>query len=220
MKKFAFTFIMMAVLFPALASAGSMEARQKERAFDRLLERFSMLFRAEIEHQKSVMKPAEPAVPSPVNQTEQPVVTKPVTKPVSEKPNTGVIDVRPITTKPETKPTSSSPSVVKPDVTRPVAKPDTSVVKPDASEGKVYEDMQITYWWGKVNKHREGSKWVSDPDGVSGANIDMLKTCKKWYANSIGVKEHKNYTIYDWHNRGNLGGFESTRMAYYCVQSK
>ena len=35
---------------------------------------------------------------------------------------------------------------------------------------------QIMYWWGKVNQHvdsRTGA-WVTDPDGVSGADIDWV----------------------------------------------
>lgn len=79
---------------------------------------------------------------------------------------------------------------------------------------------RIAYWWGKVNQHVDTSGiWVTDPDGKSGANLDKLSYCQKWYPNTVSVKPYKNETIYGWRNRGNLGGpFTSTKLSYECVQ--
>ncbi len=88
----------------------------------------------------------------------------------------------------------------------------------DKDESKIDSGMQIMYWWGKVNQHMEKGDWETDPDGVSGADLDMLTYCKKWYPNSIAVKENKLVTTDGWKNRGNLSEFTSTKMSYYCVQ--
>jgi len=79
---------------------------------------------------------------------------------------------------------------------------------------------KIAYWWGKVNQHiGENGTWMTDPDGVSGANLDKLAYCQKWYPNTISVKSYKNETISDWRNRGNVGGpFTNTKQSYECVQ--
>ena len=82
----------------------------------------------------------------------------------------------------------------------------------------------ISYWSGKVNQHistvagTQGS-WITDSDGVSGANLDKLTYCKKWWPNTTSVVEFGNQTLTEWRNAGNVGGpFTSTKMAYQCVQ--
>lgn len=47
---------------------------------------------------------------------------------------------------------------------------------------------RISYWWGKVNAHRDsGGSWTKDADCTSGANIDPLTYCKKFYPNTTSV---------------------------------
>ena len=81
----------------------------------------------------------------------------------------------------------------------------------------------ISLWSGKVNQHistvagTQGS-WVTDPDGVSGANIDTLTYCKKWYPNTVSVTPFQNQTLVNWQDRGNVGKYTSEKMAYQCVQ--
>lgn len=81
----------------------------------------------------------------------------------------------------------------------------------------------ISYWYGKVNQHISNvadtnKSWVTDPDGVSGADLDMLTYCKKWYPNTTSVVPFKNQTLDSWKDAGNVGAYKSTRMAYSCVQ--
>lgn len=79
---------------------------------------------------------------------------------------------------------------------------------------------RISVWSGKVNQHVDidSSEWQTDPDGSSGAGIDKLTYCKKWYPNTASVVEYKNETINSWHNGGNTGNYVSTKMSYKCVQ--
>ena len=83
----------------------------------------------------------------------------------------------------------------------------------------------ISYWWGKVNQHTNPglnnvnlNKWETDPDGVSGANLDKLTYCKKWFPNTTAVTEFMNQTLVDWKERGNVNNWTSVKMAYKCVQ--
>jgi len=78
---------------------------------------------------------------------------------------------------------------------------------------------RIAYWWGKVNQHTEEGIWKTDPDGRSGANIDMLTYCKKWYPDTIKINEYKSETI-EFKSAGNKGSYISTRTSYECVQSE
>ncbi len=84
--------------------------------------------------------------------------------------------------------------------------------------GDVDKDMQIMYWWGKVNRHLDDKEWVSDPDGTSGASIDKLAYCKKWYPHSIGVRQNTLVTASGWHDAGNVNEYTSIKMSYYCLQ--
>jgi hypothetical protein len=79
---------------------------------------------------------------------------------------------------------------------------------------------RIAYWSGKVNQHvdiRTGA-WMTDPDGRSGATINMLTYCKKWYPATTSVVPYRLETITTWRNAGNTGGpFTSTKQSYQCV---
>ena len=78
---------------------------------------------------------------------------------------------------------------------------------------------RIMYWWGKVNQHIDNTGvWQTDPDGVSGANLDKITYCKKWYPKTIKVIDHKLETIDKWKERGNKNNWTSTKMSMKCVQ--
>lgn len=79
---------------------------------------------------------------------------------------------------------------------------------------------RINYWWGKVNQHVDLEKgaWVTDPDGVSGADLDKLTYCKKWYPETVSVRDYKSETINGWRERGNVNFWPSTKLSTECVQ--
>lgn len=78
---------------------------------------------------------------------------------------------------------------------------------------------RVSYWWGKVNQHINTATgvWETDPDGVSGADLDMLTYCKKWYPNTVSYEAYKTETFYGWREAGNNGGYTSTKPSYKCV---
>lgn len=79
--------------------------------------------------------------------------------------------------------------------------------------------QRIAYWWGKVNQHvDEKGNWVTDPDGKSGANINKLTYCKKWYPNTVSVKSYLTETIFDWKAAGNRGSYPKNVTSDQCVQ--
>ncbi len=85
---------------------------------------------------------------------------------------------------------------------------------------------EVTFWQGKVNGHIDGNGvWVTDPDGVSGAEIDHLSYCNKWYPNTVSVQNAGLKTLSFWKNRGNVdysdgvndGPYTSLKMTYECI---
>jgi len=96
------------------------------------------------------------------------------------------------------------------------------VAPPAVSPITVTSDLtpRISYWSGKVNQHVDvdAGEWVTDPDGSSGAGIDQLTYCKKWYPNTTSVVSYQNENINAWHGAGNVGDYASTKMSYQCVQ--
>jgi len=78
---------------------------------------------------------------------------------------------------------------------------------------------RVAFWSGKVNQHTEDGVWKTDSDGISGAGVDKLDYCRKFYPNTLEVKEYKEETISDWKEMGNKGSYTSTKMSYECVQS-
>lgn len=79
---------------------------------------------------------------------------------------------------------------------------------------------RIMYWYGKVNQHIDVNtgKWLTDPDGVSGANLDKLTYCRKWFPKTTRVEDYKIETINSWHDRGNVSKYLSTKMSTKCVE--
>ena len=79
----------------------------------------------------------------------------------------------------------------------------------------------IMYWGGKVNQHVDSisGAWMTDSDGVSGADLDMLIYCQKWYPDTTSVVPGIEQTISTWQDRGNLNNYTNTKISYQCVQS-
>ncbi len=78
---------------------------------------------------------------------------------------------------------------------------------------------KIMYWPGKINQHWDisGQKWISDPDGVSGADISEGVYCKKWYPEFSGsLVGHAPETINTWQD---LSGviYSGTRVSIECL---
>ena len=76
---------------------------------------------------------------------------------------------------------------------------------------------RISYWTGKVNTHYENGSWVSDPDDISGANIDMLEYCKKWWENSVDVKLRAQKEIIPFKVSGESTEYLDERPVHECV---
>ncbi len=77
---------------------------------------------------------------------------------------------------------------------------------------------RIAYWYGKVNQHVDAQgNWMTDPDGRSGATIDKLTYCKKWYPNTTSVIPYISEKI-TWYSAGNVNPFEYPQISDKCVQ--
>ena len=76
---------------------------------------------------------------------------------------------------------------------------------------------RISYWWGKVNQHFENGAWATDPDGSSGANIDMLQYCQKWWPDTVSVQELPERESIIFYNAGNSGYFPTIKPVFECV---
>jgi len=87
---------------------------------------------------------------------------------------------------------------------------------------KIDVTPRVMFWYGKVNQHWNATKnaWETDADGVSGANVDKLEYCKKYYPNTTKVDEHKMETTDTWKAAGNTGSYTSTKMSYKCIEGE
>lgn len=90
---------------------------------------------------------------------------------------------------------------------------------PSAGSNCAGSGYRIAYWYGLVNQHlNENNVWVTDPDGVSGANLDKLAYCQKWYPHTIGIKDGQYETISSWRERNNIGGpYTSAVTTIECI---
>src|SRR5687768_5013588 len=79
---------------------------------------------------------------------------------------------------------------------------------------------RIMYWYGKVNQHFDpySGVWQTDPDGRSGADLDMLAYCRRWYPATIAVRPFAEETITTWREAGNIGEHTATQLSHECVQ--
>ena len=81
------------------------------------------------------------------------------------------------------------------------------------------EVPRIMFWLGKVNQHwdLDKNKWMTDEDGTSGADLNKLVYCQKFYANTVKAIEYKEETTDTWRTEGNVGEYTSKKMSYRCV---
>ena len=86
------------------------------------------------------------------------------------------------------------------------------------ADGTAADVPRISYWWGKVNQHIENGQWTTDPDGTSGANLDMLQYCQKWYPDTVSVVELPERESIVFYNAGNNGYFPTIKPVFECVQ--
>jgi len=77
---------------------------------------------------------------------------------------------------------------------------------------------KISYWSGKVNQRSVNDVWMTDPDGTSGANIDMLVYCQKFWPDTISVALLPDRETITFQAGGNTGAHVSTRNVFECVQ--
>ncbi|MGV8171369.1 MAG: hypothetical protein ACP5OA_01615 [Candidatus Woesearchaeota archaeon] len=84
---------------------------------------------------------------------------------------------------------------------------------------RINNTPRIAYWYGKVNQHINitTGTWETDPDGISGADIDILTYCRKWYPNTVDVTEYNIEYISGWRERGNVNYYNSTKQTYKCI---
>ncbi len=83
----------------------------------------------------------------------------------------------------------------------------------------INKNPAISYWWGKVNQHTgPQGDWQTDADGVSGADLDKLTYCRKFYPNTIEVVQSGTITLNTWHDRGNLSAYTATQPKFDCIQ--
>lgn len=78
---------------------------------------------------------------------------------------------------------------------------------------------KIMYWPGKINQHWDiaSQKWISDPDGISGADIRESTYCAKWFGDGSGVSGHAKETISTWREAGKTELFTATRVSIECL---
>jgi len=76
--------------------------------------------------------------------------------------------------------------------------------------------QEIALWQGKVNQHVENGLWVTDPDGVSGAEINKLAYCRKWYPDTTEVIMDDIEYIEGFRGRGNTGNNAAEIQTYKC----
>lgn len=78
---------------------------------------------------------------------------------------------------------------------------------------------RIMYWQGKINQHWNltTGTWESDIDEKSGAELNKLAYCKKFYPTTIRVEEYKREFSDTWHSAKSRQYNSGTNMSYRCV---
>ncbi len=82
----------------------------------------------------------------------------------------------------------------------------------------------ISYFYGKVNKYytpvntsnNADAAWTTDPDGVSGANIDAVKYCQKWYPATKSAEFIGNTIIGNWATRSFGAYYDAGGQTFAC----
>lgn len=79
---------------------------------------------------------------------------------------------------------------------------------------------RVMFWQGKVNQHFDlrTNTWRTDPDGVSGAELNKLSYCRKFYPRTVDVVPYAQELSNDWRDRGNLNRYSRAVLSFHCVQ--
>ena len=93
---------------------------------------------------------------------------------------------------------------------------DIQTVSPLANRSITSAKQEIALWPGKVNQHFENGQWVTDPDGHSGALVNKLTYCRKWYPGTTEVILDDIEYIEGFRNAGNTGSFSAEVQTYKC----
>lgn len=99
-----------------------------------------------------------------------------------------------------------------------VAIPAAALAQPGTADVPLHAP-RIMYWYGKVNQHVDTTTgaWMTDPDGASGADIDMLTYCRRWYPSTRAVVPYARETISTWRAAGNTGAYTAEQISYWCM---
>ena len=113
---------------------------------------------------------------------------------------------------------------VNPVITPTATQDDTTATPQQASTTTTAIDTtpRIAYWWGKVNQHIDTQgNWQTDTDGWSGASLDELTYCKKFYPNTTSVAPYKSETITTFRRASGYeqSGYTNTVTSVQCVQN-
>ena len=79
---------------------------------------------------------------------------------------------------------------------------------------------RISYYSGMVNQHfdTDAGIWKTDPDNTSGATIDKLTYCKKWYPSTTSFSDTLNKELISFCAEGKSQcPNPSTRIVYECI---
>ena len=119
-----------------------------------------------------------------------------------------------VTVNPVITPTTNQDSTTTTPVVNPQQTPTTSTTSDTTP--------RIAYWWGKVNQHIDTQgNWQTDTDGWSGASLDELTYCKKFYPNTTSVAPYKSETITTFRRASGYeqSGYTNTVTSVQCVQN-
>ena len=81
---------------------------------------------------------------------------------------------------------------------------------------------RISVWSGKVNQHYDiqNGMWKTDPDKKSGADLNKLTYCKKWYPYTTSIRDTQTMETIKFCSGGRTEtscSYSSTRTVYECV---
>ena len=104
-----------------------------------------------------------------------------------------------------------------------IVNPNIHPLPPIIDPGTISPTSDITprvmFWSGKVNQHvDQNGNWQTDADGTSGANIDRLTYCKKFFPNTVSVSDYKIEGIGTWKDRGNVQNPNNPASYYYTLK--
>lgn len=91
---------------------------------------------------------------------------------------------------------------------------------PQPAPGPYDNYPRVMFWPGKVNLHYDVrlGRWMTDPDGVSGAGVNILQYCRRFYPRTVSYRAYREEWSDAWRDRGNVGHYDSIKLSYLCLQ--